>query len=88
MGAADSTKPSGTGPWSEAAKSSWRAWRNYYPSLALARRDPRSFYMSIDEAAELVGISPRSFYRRYLETGELPHRVAHWHHGPKKRQKS
>ena len=72
----DPTKPPGIGPWSEAAKSSWRAWRNYYPNLALARRDPRTFYMSIDEAADLVGLSPRNFYKRYLATGELPYRAA------------
>jgi hypothetical protein len=85
----DPTKPPGIGPWSEAAKSSWRAWRNYYPTLALARRDPHTYYATIDECAELVGISPRNFYRRYLATGELPYRIVTWMHGPRrKRRKS
>jgi hypothetical protein len=82
----DPTKPDGIGPWSAAARSSWRAWRNYYPNLALARRDQRTFYMSIDEAADLVGLSPRNFYKRYLATGELPYRVASWQHGPRRKR--
>jgi hypothetical protein len=45
--------------------------------------------MSIDEAADLAGLTPRNFYKRYLATGELPYRVASWQHGPRrKRQKS
>ena len=61
-----SDRPGGPKPWSEQARRSWKAWRNYYPSLAYARGDRRTFYIPIDEAANMAGLSRRNFYKRYL----------------------
>ena len=81
-------RPGGPKPWSEQARRSWKAWRNYYPSLAYARGDRRTFYIPIDEAANMAGLSRRNFYKRYLMSARLPYVVKTWFHGRKMRRKS
>lgn len=83
-----SDRPGGPKPWSEQARRSWKAWRNYYPSLAYARGDRRTFYIPIDEAANMAGLSRRNFYKRYLMSARLPYVVKTWFHGRKMRRKS
>jgi hypothetical protein len=83
-----SDRPGGPKPWSEQARRSWKAWRNYYPSLAYARGDRRTFYIPIDEAANMAGLTRRNFYKRYLMSKRLPYVVKTWFHGRKMRRKS
>ena len=81
-------RPGGPKPWSEQARRSWKIWRNYYPSPAYARGDPRTFYVPIDRAAQMAGLSRRNFYKRYLMSERLPYEVQTWFHGRKMRRKS
>ena len=81
-------RPGGPKPWSEQARRSWKAWRNYYPSLAYSRSDRHTFYIPIDQAANIAGLSRRNFYRRYLMSDRLPYVVKTWFHGRKMRRKS
>jgi len=81
-------RPGGQKPWSEQARRSWKSWRNYYPSLAYARGDRRTFFIPIDEAAHMAGLSRRNFYKRYLLSDRLPYVVKTWFHGRKMRRKS
>ena len=87
-GVIDRDTPGGPRQWSERARRSWKAWRYYYPSLDYARLDPRTFYVPIDRAAHMAGLSQRNFYDRYLQTGRLPYVVRTWFNGRKRRQKS
>ena len=59
-GASERDTPGGPRPWSERARRSWKAWRNYYPSLDYARGDPRTF---------LTGISPVGLKCAPLQVG-------------------
>jgi hypothetical protein len=81
-------KPGGPKPWSERARRSWQAWRNCYPSLAYARGDPHTFYVDIDRAADMAGLTRANFYRRYLLSNQLPYVVKTWFHGHRRRYKS
>ena len=85
---AERNTPGGPNPWSEGAKRSWQVWRNYYPSLGYARGDPKTFYVDIDRAAHMAGLTRRNFYYRYLRSGRLAYEVKTWFHGRKRRQKS
>jgi hypothetical protein len=83
-----SDRPGGPKAWSEAARRSWKARRNYYPSLAYARGDRRTFFIPIDEAANMAGLTRRNFYKQYLMSHRLPYVVRTWFHGRKMRRKS
>ena len=84
----DRERPGGPRPWSEQARRSWKVWRNYYPTLAYARGDPNTFYVPIDRAADMAGLSQLNFYHRYLLSGRLPYEVKNWWHGHRRRRKS
>ena len=77
-GAIDRDRPGGPRPWSERARRSWHAWRNFFPSFAYARGDLHTFYVPIDRAAEMAGLSQRNFYNRYLLSNRLPYVVKIW----------
>jgi hypothetical protein len=81
MDSVASDTPGGPRAWSERARHSWKAWRNFYPSLDYARGDPRTFYVPIDRAAHMAGLSQRNFYNRYLLSRNLPYEVKTRFHG-------
>jgi hypothetical protein len=75
--------------WTLEQRRHYRAWHNYYPTLAYARNDPKTFYVAIDHAARMAGMNQCGFYNRYLLSGELPYVVLSWWHGKgRRRQKS
>ena len=74
--------------WSDRARHSWKVWRNYHPSLAYARGDLHTFYVPIDRAAHMAGLSRRNFYGCYLLSAHLPYVVRTWFHGRKMRRKA
>ena len=75
--------------WTPEQRKLYRAWHNYYPTLAYARNDPKTFYVAIDHAARMAGMSQCGFYNRYLLSRELPYVVMSlWHGKGQRRQKS
>ena len=74
--------------WNKQSRRSVKVWRNYYPSIAYARGDPRMVLVPIDRAAYMAGLTQMAFYCRYLYSGRLPYVVKTWFHGRKMRRKS
>ena len=72
--------------WTLEQRKLYRAWHNYYPTLAYARNDPKTFYVAIDHAARMAGMNQCGFYNRYLLSGELPYVVMLWWHGKGRRR--
>ena len=56
--------------WTPEQRKLYRAWHNYYLTLAYARNDPKTFYVAIDHAARMAGMNQCGFYNRYLLSGE------------------
>ena len=74
--------------WTPEQRELFRAWHNYYPTLAYARNDPKTIYVAVDHAARMAGMNRSGFYNRYLLSGRLPYVVRSWWHGGKRRRKS
>src|SRR6516165_1654104 len=74
--------------WTPEQRQLFRAWHNYYPTLAYTRNDPKTIYVAVDHAARMAGMNRSGFYNRYLLSGRLPYVVKSWWHGGKRRRKS
>src|SRR6516165_2516858 len=74
--------------WTPEQRQLFRAWHNYYPTLAYARNDPKTIYVAVDHAARMAGMNRCGFYNRYLLSGRLPYVVRSWWHAGKRRRKS
>jgi hypothetical protein len=87
-GAIEPDTPGGPRPRSERARRSWKAWEEFLSALDYARGDPGTFYVPIDRAAHMAGLSQRNFYNRHLLSGNLTYVVKTWFHGRRRRRKS
>jgi hypothetical protein len=74
--------------WTPEQRQLFRAWHNYYPTLAYTRNDPKTIYVAVDHAARMAGMNRSGFYNRYLLSGRLPYVVKSWWHAGKRRRKS